>query len=109
MLELADLDELDAIELSAFEEPRLELAGFDELYLDIALEYPSVEEVTAIELTGFENVGLETVGLELVEFEVDLADVKEEGNELAGVEKLGGFELSMYDELPGTDELDGIG
>ncbi|KAG8413560.1 hypothetical protein J3458_012635 [Metarhizium acridum] len=35
MLELADLDELDALELSAFEEPRLELAGFDELYLDM--------------------------------------------------------------------------
>lgn len=61
------------------------------------------------ELTGFENVGLETVGLEMAGFKVDLPLVKEEENEVTRVEKLGGLELSMYDELSGIDELDGIG
>ncbi|EFY96653.1 hypothetical protein X797_007975 [Metarhizium robertsii] len=128
-LELDDLDELDALEISAFEELRRELAGLVELWLDTgttgceerpgldefgaaevrALEFPSVEEIKVFELTGFENVGLETVGLEMAGFKVDLPDVKEEENEVTRVEKLGGLELSMYDELSGIDELDGIG
>ncbi|KAF5133522.1 hypothetical protein E5D57_004146 [Metarhizium anisopliae] len=42
-------------------------------------------------------------------FKVDLPLVKEEENEVTRVEKLGGLELSMYDELSGIDELDDIG
>lgn len=55
------------------------------------------------ELTGFENVGLETVGLEMTGFKVDLP------LEVTRVEKMGGLDLSMYDELSGIDELDDIG
>ncbi|KAK9437027.1 hypothetical protein VB005_11844 [Metarhizium brunneum] len=110
-LELDDLDELDALEISAFEELRRELAGLNESGADEvrALEFPGVEEIKAFELTGFENVGLETVGLEMAGFKVDLPLVKEEENEVTRVEKLGGLELSMYDELSGIDELDDIG
>lgn len=40
-LELDDLDELDALEISAFEELRRELAGFVELWLDTGVLEPS--------------------------------------------------------------------
>ncbi|KID99262.1 hypothetical protein MAJ_04744, partial [Metarhizium majus ARSEF 297] len=116
-LELDDLDKLDTLEISAFEELRIELAGCEErLGLNEfgadevrALEFPGVEEIKVFELTGFENVGLETVGLEMAGFKVDLPLVKEEESEVTGVEKMGGLELSMYGELSGIDELDGIG
>ncbi|QLI65782.1 uncharacterized protein G6M90_00g005150 [Metarhizium brunneum] len=109
MLELDDLDELDLelrVELAGCEErPGITELGADEVS---ALEFPSVGEIKVFERIGFENVGLETVGLEMAGFKVDLPLVKEE-NEVTGVEKLGGVELSMHEELSGIDELDGTG